>query len=184
MRPAPGGRTVHLEVVDTTLRYALSFACDAAGWVRSPVARRGVAQVGDRVPSEAAPTTLDVLVVQPTPLACRRGLDAFSAGRVRALVSADEPEELPRALELRRSGVSSVPCTLVDAALRFPVLRPRLERTLQLVVRGATVASISRALHQSPSSTKRDIGELLRLFDAPSRLALATTALRLGVPAR
>jgi hypothetical protein len=182
MSPVAGGRTVHLEVADTTLRYALSFACDQAGWSRAPEPGPGVPRVADRVPAAAGPGALDVLVVAPTPLACRRALDAFAGGHVRALVSAAEPASLPCALELRRSGLSSLPSALVDEALRFPPLRPRLERTLQLVVRGATVAAMSRALHQSQSSTKRDIGELLRLFDAPSRLALATTALRLGVP--
>ena len=181
MSPAPGGRTVHLEIADTTLRYALSFACDQAGWSRAPEPRSGVPLVSDRVPSTAEAGALDVLVVAPTPLACRRALDAFAGGVVRALVSAAEPAALPGALELRRSGVSSLPSALVDEAQRFPQLRPRLERTLQLVVRGMTVAAMSRALHQSQSSTKRDIGELLLLFDAPSRLALATTALRLGV---
>lgn len=182
MMQALGGRTVHLDVADTTLRYALAYACDEAGWSRALDPRPDAGLVGDRVPPSSGEALLDVLVVQPTPLACRRGLDAFSAGTVRALVSAAEPEALPRALELRRSGVSVVPSTLVDAALRFPRLRPRLERTLQLVVRGCTVAAISRALHQSQSSTKRDIGELLQLFDAPSRLALAATAVRLGMP--
>jgi DNA-binding NarL/FixJ family response regulator len=182
MMQAMGGRTVHLDVADTTLRYALAYACDEAGWSRALDPHPGAGLVGDRVPPSVGQAVLDVLVVQATPLACRRGLEAFSAGTVRALVSAAEPEALPQVLELRRTGVSAVPSTLVDAALRFPLLRPRLERTLQLVVRGSSVAAISRALHQSQSSTKRDVGELLRLFDAPTRLALAATAVRLGVP--
>mgnify|MGYP006173880299 CR=1 FL=1 len=42
------------------------------------------------------------------------------------------------------SGVANVREWWDEQAQRFPVLRPRLERTLQLVVRGSTVAAMSR----------------------------------------
>jgi DNA-binding NarL/FixJ family response regulator len=56
-----------------------------------------------------------------------------------------------------------------------------LERTLQLVLRGCTNLAIARQVHQSEATTKRDVAELLRRFDAPNRMALAATAIRLGV---
>ena len=41
--------------------------------------------------------------------------------------------------------------------------------------------AIARQLHVSPGTTKRDVAELLRRFDAPNRMALSATALRLGL---
>ena len=180
MSPAAAKRAVHLDVADPTLRFALAHACHEAGWPRSAAAAADAWLVNDRVPAPGA--VADVLVVPLTPLACRRALDAFAAGLVRAVVPSDEPWALPPALDLAGTGMGCVPHGLVEQAQRFPPLRPRLERTLHLVVRGATVAAMSRALHQSPSSTKRDIAELLRLCDAPSRVALAATVVRLGMP--
>lgn len=183
MTADPLDRCVVLDVADTTLRYALAFACEEAGWRPLRCARPQAWRVVDRPPGEgAASRWVDLVVVAPTALACRRALDAFTVGRVGAVASAADPHSAVRALELLREGTASMPRAMVEEAQRFPALRPRLERTLHLVVRGATIGAIAQALHQSPSSTKRDVAELLHLFDAPNRLALATTAVRLGVP--
>jgi DNA-binding NarL/FixJ family response regulator len=175
-------RLVHLDLRDTATRYALSFAVEQAGWSRIEEPRAAAARVADHLVDRPDVPALDVLVLPPTPVACRRGIDAFTSGLVRAVVSATEPAALPEALEAGRRGLNVVSGSIVRAAHGYPALTPRLERTLHLVVRGRANREISRELGQSDATTKRDIAELLVRFDAPNRVALAATAWRLGLP--
>lgn len=178
-----GPRLVHLDLCDTAMRFAFSFAADEAGWSRTPGPARDVTQVADRLSTRADAPPLDVLVIAPSPIASRRAIDAFTVGRVLAVLSSTEPDSLATALEGARRGLSVLSTTIVEAAQRFPPLSARLERTLHLVVRGRPNRDISRELRQSEATTKRDVAELLRRFDATNRVALAATALRLGLPA-
>lgn len=175
-------RLVHLDLRDTTTRYALSFAVEQAGWSRTSEPRGAAARVADHLIDRPDVPALDVLVLPLTPVACRRGVDAFTCGLTRSVVSATEPAALPEALEAGRRGLNVVSRSVVQAAHGYPVLTPRLERTLLLVVRGRANREISRELGQSEATTKRDIAELLVRFDAPNRVALAATAWRLGLP--
>lgn len=178
-----GPRLVHLDLCDTATRFAFSFAADQAGWSRTAGPARDVTLVADRLSARADAPPLDVLVLVASPVASRRAIDAFTAGRVRAVVSSAEPESLPTALEGARRGLSVLSTEVVEAAQRFPPLTGRLERTLHLVIRGRPNRDIARELRQSEATTKRDVAELLRRFDATNRVALAATALRLGLPA-
>ena len=177
--PAPDQPSVFVDLVDTTQRVAMSFVAHEAGWAPARSARSADVHVGDRVLDSSAPP-LDVLVIPAAPAPSRRAVEAFTTGRVRAVVDAAEPDELPIALSLLRSGLGVVPVRVLEAANRVPALRPRLERTLQLVLRGQSNRRIARVVHESEATAKRDVAELLRLFDAPNRLALAATAIRLG----
>jgi len=172
--------SVFVDIGPTTLRLAMAFAVEEAGWTLSPRATDGAARVCDRVPRGSPEPPLDVLVVTPTSSASRRAVDAFAAGNVRAIVWTTTPRELPHTLELVGRGLSVVPTAVVEAALGWPALRPRLEHTLHLVLRGCSNRHIAAATHQSEATVKRDVAELLRLFDAPNRLALAATVTRLG----
>ena len=174
------GPTVFLDVRDSGTCLALVHACEHAGWSRCATAVPRAALVADQVVANQH-RRVDALVVEPTPAASRVAVDAFTAGRVLAVVAANEPHTLPLALELARAGYGIVPRIVVEAADRLPELAPRLERVLQLVLRGRTNAAISRTLAQSLSSTKRDISQLLQLFDAPNRSVLVATAMRLGI---
>lgn len=182
MSPEEPQRLVHLDLRDTATRYALSFAVDQAGWSRTSEPRSATALVADHLVDRPDVPALDVLVLRPTPVACRRGVDAFTRGLARSVVSAADPTALPQALEAGRRGLNVVSRTVVQAAHGYPSLTPRLERTLLLVVRGRANREISRDLGQSDATTKRDIAELLARFDAPNRVALAATAWRLGLP--
>lgn len=178
-----GSPTVFLDLRDAATCLALVHACEAAGWTRSNVPTPRGAIVVDQV---VVPVhrRVDALVIEPTPAASRLALEAFTAGRVLAVVAAGEPHTLPPALELARAGYGVVPRRVVEAAERVPQLSPRLDQVLQLVLRGRTNSAISRALVQSLSSTKRDVSSLLQLFDAPNRQALVATAMRLGIAPR
>jgi DNA-binding NarL/FixJ family response regulator len=61
-----------------------------------------------------------------------------------------------------------------------PRLTDRQRQTLRLLARGSSSTSIAGALRQSESTAKRDIAELLVLFDAPNRTALVSSAASLG----
>jgi DNA-binding CsgD family transcriptional regulator len=172
--------TVFLDVRDPATHRALVRVCERAGWARSAAPIPLAAVVADQLPGPP-PRRVDVLVVEPTPAASHVAVDAFAAGRVRAVVAASEPDTLPRALELARAGYGIVPRLVVEAADRLPALSPRLHRVLQHVLRGRTNAAISRSMAQSLSSTKRDVSTLLDLFDAPNRQVLVVTAMRLGI---
>lgn len=174
-------RVVHLDLRDTAVRFAFSFAIDMSDWSRTLGRTAHAVVVADRITDRIDTPPLDVLVLTPTPAASRRAIDAFTSGRVRAILSDAEPESLPGALEGARRGLSVVSSEIVEAAHRFPTLTTRLERTLQLVVRGRPNRDIARELRQSEATTKRDVAQLLRRFDATNRVALAATALRLGL---
>ena len=177
---SPAAPAVYLDVRDAGTCLALLHACEHAGWSRCTTAIPRAAVVADQLGTDGH-RPVDALVVEPTPAASRVAVDAFTAGRVLAVVAANEPHTLPRALELARAGYGIVPRSVVEAAERLPTIPPRLDRVLQLVLRGRTNAAISRTLAQSLSSTKRDISQLLQLFDAPNRSVLVATAMRLGI---
>ncbi len=178
--PAASDQSVFVDLHDTTQRLAMVFVLNEAGWPQAETAGNGAVRVADRVVADPAAPPLDVLVTVALPAPSRRAVEAFSAGHVRSVVDAGDPEGLPVALELLRQGVSVVPTRIVEAAHRVPALRPRLERTLDLVLRGHSNRLIARAVQESEATAKRDVAELLRLFDAPNRLSLAATAMRLG----
>jgi DNA-binding NarL/FixJ family response regulator len=179
--PADDGRRVHLDVRDPTLRLALAFAAERSGWTPSEPGTGGVPSVADRVRPQPDAPPLDVLVVVPSPAAARLAVDAFTEGAVRCVLRATDPGGLPLALELARRDLRVVPAAVVESARAFPPLGDRLQRTLELVLRGWSNPRIADAVQHSEATTKRDVGELLRRFDAPNRVALAATALRLGV---
>ena len=175
------GPRVHIDLRDATLRMALSFAVDEAGWTRAARREPGTALVADWLVHHPATPPLDVLVIPSTPAAARRAVDAFTAGAVRSVLRANEPGALPGVLDLVQRDLGVVPAAVVEAARAFPPLTLRLERTLRLVLCGWSNKAIAAYVHQSEATTKRDVTELLRRFDAPNRMALASTALRLGV---
>lgn len=177
----PAERFVYLDLADSTIRLAASFAVESAGWAQSSHPD-GASVVADQLAPVRGGSPVDVLVVRPDPVRSRRAIDAFTSGEVRAVVSSTDPAALPRALDGVARGLHVVSRDVIVAALRFPTLSPRLERTLHLVVRGRGNREIARELRLSEATAKRDVGELLRHFDATNRVSLAATALRLGWP--
>ena len=172
--------SVFVDIRATTLRLAMAFAVEEAGWTLTLRATEGAARVSDRVPSGSPEPPLDVLVVPPTSSASRRAGRCVRGGHGPGRRADDHATRPAHALGLVGRGFSVLPTAMVDAALGWPALRPRLEHTLHLVLRGCTNRHIAAATHQSEATVKRDVAELLRLFDAPNRLALAATATRLG----
>jgi DNA-binding NarL/FixJ family response regulator len=178
--PLVVGPPVALSVRETTLRLALSFVIEDAGWARSEAPGPGCLEVADRIGGATDARPLDVLVVAPTPAASRAAMAAFSEGRTRAILDATRPDELPQTLGLVAQQLCVVPAGILDAAHHAPALARRLDDTLHLLLRGQPNRLIARSVHQSEATTKRDVAELLRLFDAPNRTALVATATRLG----
>ena len=98
----------------------------------------------------------------------------------RSLVLWDEPETLASAVGLLHRGATYVPERVLQLAQNAPRLTARQRRTLRLLAAGRTNREIALGLHQSPSTTKRDIADLLDIFDVANRAALMSTANRLG----
>ncbi|MEY2423029.1 MAG: hypothetical protein QOI95_3096 [Acidimicrobiaceae bacterium] len=170
---------VHLDVSDTTLRLALSFVAEDAGWTRGSATNADVI-VTDQLHNATPDHPVGVLVVIPEPARCQAGVRAVIHGQAHALMSADDPEQLPTALDAAIGGYALMPTRLVDAANQVPPLDDRLLRTLLLVSARNSNASIARALHESESTAKRDVATLMRLFSVATRAELGEAATRLG----
>jgi DNA-binding CsgD family transcriptional regulator len=171
---------VHLSIADTTLRLALSFVLDDSGYRRTHDPKAATVVVATAFGLGADRLPIDVLVVPPFPASAHAAMDAVNKGLARGVLSATDPLRLPFTIEAVLSGVVVVPIEVVDAANGAPQLGPRLEDTLRLVLDGCSNNVIARRLHQSESTVKRDITELLEAFDAHNRAALVSVASRLG----
>lgn len=172
--------TVLIDVSSIVVRLALRYVSEQRGWrVCAGSNERGAClTVADR--HLLADPPLDVLVSRDTPSQCQAALDAVLNGSARAVVLWDEPNSLGPAVDalLQRSAV--IPERVIQLALLAPRLSSRQQSTLRLVAMGRSNAEISASLNQSASTTKRDIADLLEIFDVDNRAALASTAGRLG----
>jgi DNA-binding NarL/FixJ family response regulator len=181
--PSPtttGAGVATLAITEPTLRLALAFVLDDAGWRRSTSGGLGVATVADVVPSRPDRPPVDVLVVHPCPAQCHLAVRALALGQARAVLDARQPERLPDVLHAVMTGLAVLPHAVIDAAREVPPLSERLGHTLELVLAGRSNTAIARTLHESESTAKRDVAELLRLFDVTNRLTLVASAVRLG----
>jgi len=173
------GTKVRIDVGSTVVRLALRYVALERGWEVCTGAHGTCrcVQVNDHCSSS---TTVDVLVVRDTPSACQNALQAVLAGYARAVVLWDEPTGLTAALEALAHRATVIPERVIELAHEAPELTDRQCQTLRLVAAGRSNSEIAAALHQSTSTTKRDLGELLAVFDAANRTDLTTAAARLG----
>ncbi len=169
---------VRIDVASIVVRLALSYVAEDRGWgVCDHISCRCV-RISDSIRCET--DRVDVLVIRDDPAACQDALDAVLAGRARSVVLWDEPETLTATVEALRQGAAVVPERVIALAQDVPRLSQRHRQTLRLVAAGRSNPEIARVLHQSASTTKRDIAELFQVFDAPNRASLMSIANRLG----
>lgn len=169
---------VRIDVESVVVRLALLHVAEALGRSRcSHQARCACPQVADR---GAPGSVIDVLVTHDDPLSCQRAIDAAMDGRARAVVLWDEPHALGLALDAVARRSLLLPARVLELAASAPRLSARQERTLRLVALGRSNPAIAASLHQSLSTTKRDLAELLEVFDVPNRAALMSRATALG----
>ena len=171
---------LRVEVESAVVRLALRYVTEDCGWHLCHTHPSGCEclLVADRTTAQGRRT--DVLIVRDDVAACQGALDAVLAGRARSLVLWDDPEALASAVELLHRGATYVPERVLHLAQNAPRLTVRQRRTLRLLAAGRTNREIAQGLHQSPSTTKRDIADLLEIFDVANRAALMSTANRLG----
>jgi DNA-binding NarL/FixJ family response regulator len=171
---------LRIEVTSVVVRLALSYVSRERGWTICDEAHDGCGciRVADRVGRDDR--RVDVLVTQDSPRHCQEALAAVLRGEARSVVLWDEPASLTATVDALQQGSSVIPERVIVLAQEAPQLNERQRRTLQLVSAGRSNADISRALCQSPSTTKRDLAELLELFDAKNRAGLSAAASRLG----
>ena len=175
--------SVRIEVASTVVRLALRFVVAERGWADCEhTGACGCRTVRDRIPSGGG--VLDVLVVRDEPAACQDALNAAIGARVRSVVLWHEPEGLAAALDGLESDMTVIPTRVVELAALAPRLSERQRETLRLLAKGSSSTQVAAALCQSESTAKRDVAELLALFDVPNRTALVSSAAALGfVPA-
>src|SRR5258707_1055317 len=126
--PSAPTRQVHIDVTNLTVRLALCFVAEDAGYPRGS--------------SAEAMTVTDTI-----PVACQRAIGAVSQGAARAVICTDEPDRLPSPLRAVNEQLSVMPRRVIECANRAPVLTARLLRTLQLVAGGASNQKIAMSTH-------------------------------------
>ena len=172
------GDTFSIGVSSVVVRLALLHVAQGVGW--TPCAHLppcGCLRLTDRasdVPRD------EVLVVRDAPAPCQDALDAVLHGRARSVVLWTDPEALVVVLAAVPHRTIVIPDRVVELAAAAPRLSPRQRDTLRLVALGLSNRLIAAAQHQSLSTTKRDIADLLGIFDAPNRTALMSSAASLG----
>jgi len=122
-----------------------------------------------------------VFLVGSGPVASQEAVQALLAGRVAAVASADDPEQLPAVLAAVRAGLVVVPASVLAAAQAVPALTERQRRVLHLLAAGRSTAQMAMQLHVSAVTVKREVRELMRIFDCASRPALVSAACRADV---
>ncbi|MCU1483295.1 MAG: hypothetical protein JWN67_41 [Actinomycetia bacterium] len=172
---------VHIDVESRVLQHALLHVVEEAGWTPTAQRHDGVAVVSDRL---TPGLDIDVLVVEPTPLGCRMGMDALIGRQVRAVVCADEPDSLVDALSALGDDWCLVPARVVERASALPELSNRQQQIAGAIVAGQPNRLIARGLRVSEATVKREVAALLRTFDAPDRLSLVSRLVPLGLSAR
>lgn len=172
---------VCIDVGSVVVRLALTHVSEDCGWrvcLQHQASCRGLV-VADRQFSSCG-GRLDVLVSRDDPASCQEAVDAVLEGRARAVVIWDEPEALPTTVDAVQRGSAVLPQRVITLAHAAPRLTDRQRRTLRLIAAGRSNTQIATGLHQSVSTSKRDIAELLERFDVTNRAALMNTATRLG----
>lgn len=171
-------RTLHVSVTSRVLHHALLHVAEAAGWVATVHRAPGIVVVTDRALTDA---DVDVLIVEPSPIGCRHGLEAVTDGRAKAVLCADEPDALPDALDALAQDWCVMPARLVQIACELPVMTPRQRDIAQAIVAGQPNRAIARGLRVSEATVKREVGLLLRAFDATDRLNLVSQLVPFGL---
>ena len=171
-------RSVRIQVSSVVVRLALMHVAESVGW-RSCSHEIGCTclVLTDRCPADGAN---HVLVVQDTPAACMDALDHVIGGRARSVVLWNEPETLATVFDAIHHRSTIVPDRVIVLATHAPRLTLRQRDTLRLVGLGRSNQAIAVVLHQSLSTVKREIADLLLLFDVPNRAALMVAATTLG----
>lgn len=167
-------------VQDLTLRRALSYVGEAAGWCEVPSADAATAAVCD-LGTQVGPQPRRILVVDPTPCATEGALEAIRRGDACGALTSDRPDDLlPVVLAATRDQVL-VPGPLVRLAGTMPELTDRQRAVLLCLIDGKENASIARELCLSCGSVKRELGDLFKLLGARNRSSLARSAQQLGL---
>ena len=178
-RPVVSRLGVRVDVSSSVVRLALLYVVDQLGRARClDIEVCDCIRISDRVGDVTE--VIDVLVTRDQPVACQEAIGAVLQGQARALVLWNEPESLLMTLESLEHGASLIPSRAIELSLSAPRLSQRHKDTLRHLAAGRSSRGIALAMRESESTVKRDIAELLDLFDVANRTALVGAATRLG----
>jgi DNA-binding CsgD family transcriptional regulator len=170
-------RHIAICVTDRTIAQAAGFVMSGqAGWQTCENPSTADVVLTGTEPPRAAAVGRHLLVVAPSPARCRQAMTAFLDGAVQAVVTADELDQLPAALDAMDRGLGAVSRTAIARARAMPPLTTRQERVLRGVLAAQANRAIAHQLNVSEATVKREVGDLLRLFRTSGRLALARAA--------
>jgi DNA-binding NarL/FixJ family response regulator len=170
--------TVSIDVESNVLHLALDSVATNCGLQPIENCAAATYRVADSSNGHGPP--VDVLVVEPVPVRAALALDAVHAGRARAVVSTERPEDLSFAIESVSRAVVTIPTAIVDVA-RLPPLTSRQHRLLGTLTNGhPKVSVIADRLGCSVATIKRELLTLYDAFGVASRHELAEVARSLG----
>lgn len=176
--PVVAPRTVRVEVSAAVVRLALSHVAQSAGW--RTCAHAGSCGCLLLTDVGGARNHRSIRVVRDTPAECLDALELVMNGHACSLVLWNEPEALVAIFEAVRHSATVIPNRIIELATLAPRLSERQRSTLRLLASGRSNRGVAATLQQSVSTSKRDIAELLQIFDVPNRAALMSTATSLG----
>jgi hypothetical protein len=176
-------KTLWLDVQQGVLRIALEHVATSEG-LRT-IANPAVAaiRVIDRMPS-TSDESVGILVTPVTPLGAYCALSALFAGRALAVLSWEDPNQLPFAVRAIGAGVVSAPRAVVSTAQHMPQLSWRQHALLSSLAQGLVADKVlANKVGVSTATIKREMQHLYQITHASGRSGLAETARRLGYSA-
>jgi DNA-binding NarL/FixJ family response regulator len=115
----------------------------------------------------------DVLVVEVTPLACARAVQALLAGRTNAVLCADELDRLPDVLRALAGAWAPLPRRVRDAAAQVTRLTDREHAVLLAATAGRSLRLEAADQGVSESTVRRDLRAALVRLGVTDRDGLA-----------
>lgn len=178
-------RSISIRVANSMVAAALTATAVELGW-EVAADRISLAQVA--VVDLQGAASIDhccgieiVMVCEPNPFEASLALDAFGKNSIRAVISADEPEDLVIALRALDHDRATVPTRLVDLGSAMPTLSPRQLAIIRALLSGQSNADLGAELFLSVASVKRELGIIYAAMSVCSRHQLVARALELGI---
>lgn len=177
---APGDPrpTIRLDIDDSLVERAVRAVLDDVAWPRSDT-RHSIIVTDQRIDA----TVPIVEVIRVTPAACATTLRRFTDRRIAGAVCAHDTERLPDILVAIAVDLRVLPKEIVERAAAVPALSERQASLLSSLMAGLSNRQISRTVHASEATVKRDIAVISRAFGATSRVAIVKAAFALGFEA-
>lgn len=130
---------------------------------------------------EDAKEPVDLLVIEPTPLAGHRAVERVRHGSTRGVITVDALDDLHDALAAIANDVVYLPHRVITLARHLPRLSERDIRILKALMIGHSNTHLARMVGISEATLKRSLARLLTELGVTDRSGLVVAALELGL---